>query len=151
MSLRKQPAVDGYASERKFDLMRVVAALVFPAVILLGLVFAYVKSRGVVPECQIHSLTGIYCPGCGGSRSLKALLKGDVLAALQMNAFALGFMGVAGYLALRTSWEAWFPMKRWPRFSISPKVWWTIGVMVFLYVIARNLPWEPFNSLAPKS
>ena len=32
-----------------------------------------------MPPCVFHTLTGYYCPGCGGTRSLKALLSGKWL------------------------------------------------------------------------
>ena len=34
------------------------------------------------PPCAFHSLTGYYCPGCGGTRSLIALLEGKVILSL---------------------------------------------------------------------
>ncbi len=33
-------------------------------------IFAY------VPDCAFHRLTGLYCPGCGGTRALFLLLRG---------------------------------------------------------------------------
>ena len=35
--------------------------------------------------CPLHDLTGLYCPGCGGTRSLTALLHGKLLLALHEN------------------------------------------------------------------
>ena len=32
--------------------------------------------------CNIYRLTGWYCPGCGGTRAVKALLHGRILASL---------------------------------------------------------------------
>ena len=32
--------------------------------------------------CLFRSLTGLYCPGCGGTRALRFLLKGDVMKSL---------------------------------------------------------------------
>lgn len=29
--------------------------------------------------CLFHTLTGAYCPGCGGTRAVKSLLKGKIL------------------------------------------------------------------------
>lgn len=34
--------------------------------------------RGKLP-CLFQALTGLYCPGCGGTRAVKALLKGQIL------------------------------------------------------------------------
>ena len=32
--------------------------------------------------CPFYTLTGLYCPGCGGQRAVKALLGGKLLASL---------------------------------------------------------------------
>lgn len=29
--------------------------------------------------CLFHELTGLYCPGCGGTRAVKALLRGELV------------------------------------------------------------------------
>ncbi len=34
--------------------------------------------NGQMP-CLFQELTGLYCPGCGGTRAVKALMKGDVI------------------------------------------------------------------------
>lgn len=37
------------------------------------------------PGCLFHQLTGIKCPGCGGTRALQALLRGDIAEMLIFN------------------------------------------------------------------
>lgn len=37
-------------------------------------------------HCVVYDLLHLYCPFCGGTRAFLALLKGDVLTALRMNA-----------------------------------------------------------------
>lgn len=37
--------------------------------------------------CAFHRLTGLYCPGCGGTRAIEALLRGDFLSCLFYHPF----------------------------------------------------------------
>lgn len=37
--------------------------------------------------CVLHSLTGLYCPGCGGTRAVAFLLHGDFLHSLVYHPF----------------------------------------------------------------
>ena len=40
---------------------------------------------GRLYACPLHTFTGILCPGCGGTRSMLALLRGDLITALHDN------------------------------------------------------------------
>ena len=48
------------------------------------------------PRCPVHALTGLLCPGCGGTRAVAALLRGHVGEALGWNALVT----LAGMLAV---------------------------------------------------
>lgn len=58
-------------------LLAAAAALFLPAVILLS--GARHTLEGVLPPCSLYSLTGICCPGCGGTRAVESLLRGQWL------------------------------------------------------------------------
>lgn len=40
--------------------------------------------QGAYP-CLFHLATGAYCPGCGGTRALRALLRGDIIESIFCN------------------------------------------------------------------
>lgn len=61
-----------------FLVLLVVAGVLFSAE-LAALV------REVSPGCWFRRLTGLSCPGCGGTRAVGALLSGDVVAAFRYN------------------------------------------------------------------
>ena len=44
--------------------------------------------NGQMP-CLFQEITGLYCPGCGGTRAVKALLKGEVISSFLYHPFIL--------------------------------------------------------------
>lgn len=62
------------------------AAAAFP--LLAGAVYVYAKNPhnpGATYVCPLYAATGLYCPGCGGTRAAYDLMHFDVLGALSMN------------------------------------------------------------------
>lgn len=49
------------------------------------------------PPCMLHVLTGFYCPGCGGTRAVIALFRGDLLSSFRYHPFV-------PYAALLCGW-----------------------------------------------
>ncbi|MGH8050963.1 MAG: DUF2752 domain-containing protein [Arenimonas sp.] len=98
------------------------------------------------PSCLFHKMTGLYCPGCGLTRALHALVHFDLLRAIRMNAF---FILCTPLFALLT-WRLFRPLppmlEKLVRPLASPWLW---VIAVPLFGIVRNLPWYPFYLLAP--
>lgn len=101
---------------------------------------------GVLPACPTKVLLGIDCPGCGSLRMLYSLMHGDLLAALRFN--AVGLVAVA---LLVWAFGAWtygrFSGRRvrsWQNYRWSATI---ALVVVTVWFVIRNLPFEPFASL----
>lgn len=117
------------------------------AVALLG-IGAWVGFGGALgPACRFHELTGWHCPGCGGTRALRSLLHGDVIAALRMNALVVPGILILVWLLIR-GFRA--------RGAVSPiailgdvRKFLALIVMLVLFTVLRNLPVFPFTELAP--
>ena len=89
------------------------------------------------PKCLLYQTTGLYCPGCGCTRALAALLHGDIHKCFTSNILFIPSILVAVILLL-------FPKLMKIRCLI-----WSIITIVVLFFILRNLPWQPFCLLAP--
>ncbi len=70
-----------------------------PPVLLLLAVIFYHQLLAVeqflaryIFSCPFHEVTGLLCPGCGGTRSLTALLHGHPLLALHENPLTPGLL-----------------------------------------------------------
>lgn len=103
------------------------------------------------PPCLFHVFTGLYCPGCGITRALHALVHFDLPRALAMNPLVVVALPLLALMAL----QAWTPSRVLSSRLLSPRVervlfngyaW--IAVLLAYWVL-RNLPWWPFAWLAP--
>ena len=86
------PPISPILRDRKFTVALAGATVIHVALVSLSLPSW---------ECPFFRLTGIPCPGCGLSRSVLLLLKGEVGAALRYHAFAPLF--VLAFIALLLS------------------------------------------------
>lgn len=55
--------------------------------------------------CIFHALTGLYCPGCGGTRAVKYLLAGQIGKSLQYHPLVL-YTAVVVVLEVAGAWIA---------------------------------------------
>ncbi|HEX9258084.1 MAG TPA: DUF2752 domain-containing protein [Acidimicrobiales bacterium] len=118
---------------------------------LAGAGYLYARNpatqRGFIP-CPFHSLTGLWCPGCGITRGLHKLVTGDIAGMLGMNVL-LPFLLVA----VVWGWGSWVQQSRGrpplPSLKLPTWAWWCVGAAVVAYGVLRNLPVAPFSALAP--
>ena len=54
----------------------------------------------ILPFCIFHRLTGLYCPGCGGTRAVMALFRGDLKASFIYHPLVLYGLAVAIYILI---------------------------------------------------
>ena len=72
--------------------------------------------QGYVP-CLFHTLTGLYCPGCGGTRAAEALLRGDIISSILLHP-------LVPFLAICVpSLLAWYVYCRKKKKTFSQKIW----------------------------
>ncbi len=123
-------------------LQRLIAPAGVAAAVISSL--AYVIARNphtnvVFPPCVLLHTTGIYCPGCGGTRAVYDLAFGHIGRALHENAFVVLFVvppAIVGFV--------WWVLNSVgvpvPRIRITvPMIWTYVGVLGLFWVV-RNLP-----------
>lgn len=103
------------------------------------------STHGFYPVCEFHQLTGLNCPGCGGTRAVYQLLHGHLWRALEDNALVvLSLAGLAGR-------GAWFAIKKFLRRPagpfLPPEFFWPLLVVAVVFTVLRNLP--AFSFLSP--
>ena len=73
---------------RRSRIILVCITVLLLGIIMLGIISPHTLSGLVAelsPGCAFRRHTGIACPGCGGTRSLRALLAGDIVGAFRYN------------------------------------------------------------------
>ena len=124
-----------------------VAVVTCMAVVGAGAVLYFFNPSkyGFYPVCEFHELTGLNCPGCGGTRAAYQLLHGHVLQSLHDNAlFLLSLVVLTG----RGTWIA-IQRARNRRIAVflTPALLWVFLVTAIVFTVLRNLP--VFSFLSP--
>ena len=126
------------------NLCRKYILIIWLAVCSAGIVFLALINLVVLPECVIYNLTGLFCGGCGTTRMLDALLRGDIALAFRQN---MATFILIPFLIIYSI----FCFVGWPEFFRHKTV---IYIVVFgtliawlLFGILRNFPC--FSYLAP--
>jgi len=116
----------------------------FSGVLVLLLVSLYYFFNPTVsnffPKCPFHTITGLYCPGCGSQRAIHDLMHLNIFEAINHNAlmfFAFTF-GIGLYL---------YSKKKFYDLIYHPKSPLIIFGIIFLFGVLRNL--DKFHFLAP--
>ena len=121
--------------------------VVLAVVIILAIAFLTVRFFGISMVCPSHALFGIDCTGCGVTRMILALSKGDIYQAFRYNPavfillpFLLVYIGFAVVSYINGT-----PNKLSGKIPYPVLI--TIMVLLVLFGILRNIPM--FSFLAP--
>ena len=101
----------------------------------------------LIPRCPFRSLTGLYCPGCGSTRSLHALLTGNWRASLAFHPLLLPILPLLPLLMARN-----FFARRQKCRKITLLIdLLSRGILLVLLVfwVLRNIPLECFDWMRP--
>lgn len=104
------------------------------------------RLTGFAIPCVFHKITGWFCPGCGVTRMLFALLRFDFATAFRSNALLFLLLPFGIYLGIDYIIKLYQnkpPVYR----KIPDKYWIALLIVTLLYGILRNL--ALFDFLAP--
>lgn len=143
----KKPFI--YRNFVRWPLMIGMALIVAVGLLYIYFVNPHLADAPTFP-CAFHQKTGLYCPGCGDTRALHALVHGRILE-------AFGYNLLFPFLALVMAWYylvglstlfcrrrvMWIPQSL-PRWALV-----SIVTTIILFVVLRNIPVWPCTLLAP--
>ena len=116
----------------------ILSNLAVVAAVLVYLLFMSIyDAESAEPICNFQRVFHIYCPGCGGSRSLRALVRLDLVSSFIFFAplpLSLPILGYAEYLLVRGC------LLGEPREILRFKPWVLIipAVLIVLNFLVRN-------------
>ena len=130
---------------KKYSVPERILVVLLPIIsaILLYFVAVFVAKNITLPQCLTYKYFEIYCPGCGMTRSVIALLHGDILLSLRNNALIIFGILLLFALYLELVFKVFGKRLRFPIHSNK----FIIGILIMMgvYSVLRNF--VPF--LAP--
>lgn len=123
-------------------------------VMCLGAVFLFFNTPGkskLLPPCIFHSLTNLYCPGCGSTRGVYSLIHGDIITALRCNILTVLFIPLLAYSFLAFCVNTYSNKQVLKQIIYNPLSTKIIVIVVIVFWVLRNIPFVPFSYLAPIS
>lgn len=117
-------------------------AWLLAALAAMGAGMLYLSPPGqswFLPACPVHAATGLFCPGCGTTRALYALLHGRLAEALDANLLLVVLLPVLAVLGVLL-FTAAVRDNRVRDLRFPPWVTFGLLALVTLFTILRNLP-----------
>lgn len=128
--------------------LRIFVGILFPIVIVATVAWAKLVKAPL--PCILYTVTGLYCPMCGGTRAVISLLNGDIFSALKNNLFVT-LVTVPTVLFASRLWVG-FVFDRPALYRIGKKTLFALCVFVVCFIafgILRNIPCRPFIYFTP--
>lgn len=132
-------------SVKAFKVVTLTSFIVLSAIILY-----YFNPAGsqLYPSSPFRAITGLYCPGCGSLRAIHQMLHGHFLTALDLNPLMVltapyliySFISYTSPVILGTKIPQVYIKSAWIQLFLK---------VVLAYWVLRNIPFSPFNWLAP--
>ena len=137
-----------YHNERAVGILKISGIALFSVALAILLYFKKPGDTIIFPHCPFHTLTGLYCPGCGSLRAIHKLLHGSIVSALDLNPLMIISIPFLGYAFLYYSLLS-IRGKGLPQIIKRPIWIWLILTVIIAFWVLRNLPFWPFFILAP--
>lgn len=113
--------------------------LLIPLSIVLLAMAPWLSER--MPSCLFHEKTGLFCPGCGATRSALDLSNGDWFGAMRNNVLFVSSLALSGVWVVALAMSEEFPEVKTLRFFRFRLwfLWWILATLI-AFTLLRNIP-----------
>lgn len=113
--------------------------LAFAAAAAALLLYRFPPQRyGFYPACPVYRYLHLYCPGCGSTRALSALLHGRFVEAVHYNPLFIVLLPLLVSFAAVAYWKAIARNEvKWPQLPTSAII--VLLAIMGVFTIVRNL------------
>lgn len=99
----------------------------------------HLQMSDLLPPCLLHVVTGFYCPGCGGTRALSALMHGQPLKSFFYHPAVLYVAGVGGWFMISQTIARILRKYRTIGMHYKERYLWLLLIVVVVNCIVKNL------------
>ncbi len=130
------------AKRRKKRIALYLAVQMLAIILVIG-AFVYrelldaLSSDGKFSACPMHDLLHLYCPGCGGTRAIVALFRGQVIHSLACNPISLYL--VVGFLVFDLRAAIAIMRNEERVLTIPPQYFWIMLAFAIVHCVLRNV------------
>ena len=127
------------ASLKRYKTYQKVLVIILPfvSVAALWLLAHFALKYVMLPDCNFYRWTGLYCPGCGDTRAVIALMNGDILLSLRQNALIVVLLLIAIALYIELFLKVVFE-KRFKSPILNLKFLCIFLILFAIYSVVRN-------------
>ena len=113
--------------------------LLIPLSIVLLAMAPWLSER--MPSCLFHEKTGLFCAGCGATRSALDLINGDWFGAMRNNVLFVSSLALSGVWVVALAMSEEFPEVKTLRFFRFRLwfLWWILATLI-AFTLLRNIP-----------
>jgi hypothetical protein len=132
-------------SKKTIWLFAGIAVFGIAGLVMLGL--NHPSKYGFLPRCPFHVLTGWYCPGCGSTRAVHYLLRGNLSVSFRCNPILIPIILAVSMLFLKRIYELYRKVSI--NFKYESLLYKLILFLVIAFLIFRNVPLQSLEWLRP--
>ncbi len=101
--------------------------------------FVNLDLLGIWPPCPLHTVTGYYCPGCGGTRAVYALLHGNIIRSFLYHPFVIYTTVICGWFMISQTIQRVSKDRIKIAMSYRDIYLWIGMVLILINVIVKDL------------